>query len=75
MASTVSKKDVSVRTAVSVNSTFFVFLISNWCACDFVEKIGGGYFLKSNPERYFELILSKTEFILEERAVTGKDVQ
>ena len=31
--------------------------------------------MKSNPERYFELILSKTEFILEERAVTGKDVQ
>lgn len=31
--------------------------------------------MKSNPERYFETILSNTDFVLEERAVTGKDVQ
>ena len=39
------------------------------------KKIGGGYFLKQEPERYFEKILSNTEFLLEPRAVDGSDVQ
>ena len=40
-----------------------------------IEKIGGGYFLKMDPERYFEKALSSTDFILEQRAVDGSDVQ
>ena len=39
------------------------------------EKIGGGYFLKVEPENYFETVLGKTDFILEERAVDGADAQ
>lgn len=39
------------------------------------QKIGGGYFLKSDPEGYFEKVLSKTEFLLEPRAVNGSDAQ
>ena len=37
------------------------------------EKIGGGYFLKIDPERYFELKLQNTDFIEEDRAVNGSD--
>lgn len=39
------------------------------------KKIGGGYFLKQEPERYFERVLSNTEFLLEPRALDGGDVQ
>lgn len=39
-----------------------------------LEKIGGGYFLKADPERYFEQVLSSTEFVLEDRATNGSDV-
>lgn len=39
------------------------------------KKIGGGYFLKQEPERYFERVLSDTEFLLEPRALDGSDVQ
>jgi len=39
------------------------------------ERIGGGYFLKQDPERYFELVLQRTDFILDERAVDGTDAR
>ena len=39
------------------------------------KKIGGGYFLKQEPERYFERVLSNTEFLLEPRQMDGSDVQ
>ena len=39
------------------------------------EKIGGGYFLRMDPERYFEQKLSNTEMLLEARALNGSDVQ
>jgi len=38
------------------------------------QKIGGGYFLKQDPERYFERILANTEFVLEDRNNDGSDV-
>jgi len=40
-----------------------------------VEKIGGGYFLKTTPENYYDLKLQSTDFILDDRAVNGSDVQ
>ena len=39
------------------------------------KKIGGGYFLKQEPETYFERVLANTEFLLEPRALDGSDVQ
>ena len=30
--------------------------------------------MKADPERYFEQVLSSTEFVLEDRANDGKDV-
>lgn len=55
--------------------------VSNWKKRSFnlifylfdSEKIGGGYFLKIDPERYFELKLQNTDFIEEDRAVNGSD--
>lgn len=38
------------------------------------QKIGGGYFLKLEPEHYFEMKLSNTEFLLEDRNMDGNDV-
>ena len=39
------------------------------------KKIGGGYFLRREPEKYFESVLGSTEFLLEPRAVDCSDVQ
>lgn len=39
------------------------------------KKYGGGYFLKQEPESYFERVLANTEFLLEPRALDGGDVQ
>ena len=41
----------------------------------FLEKIGGGYFLRISPENYYEEKLQSTDFILDDRAVNGADAQ
>ena len=42
---------------------------------NFIEKIGGGYFLKMSPENYYELKLQSTDFIRDDRAVEGSDAK
>lgn len=39
------------------------------------DRIGGGYFLRREPEKYFEEILKTCDFLLEDRANDGSDVQ
>lgn len=51
------------------------FGLKEGCIGEDGKKIGGGYFMKMDSERYFEKILSSTEFILEGRAVDGSDAQ
>ena len=39
------------------------------------KRIGGGYFMRMDAERYFEAKLQNTDFLLEDRNVAGDDVQ
>ena len=39
------------------------------------EKIGGGYFLKMEPEHYFEVMLKSTDFVTSDRETNGSDAQ
>ena len=63
------KRDAPLLKDVSI--TEFALLIS----FDVAEKIGGGYFLKTSPENYYEEKLQSTDFIREDRAVNGSDAQ
>ena len=71
MESMDSKKDVSLLKEVSLQVLRFVLMI----LIAVIEKIGGGYFLKKDPERYFDDVLSDTDFLTEARALNGADAQ
>ena len=43
--------------------------------CFVLAKIGGGYFLKISPDKYFEKIFQNTDFLYEKRENDGSDAQ
>ena len=72
-----SRRAVSPRKAVSdcsLSKAFF-WLVTKYSIVRAADKIGGGYFLKQEPERYFEQVLQRTDFISEPRELNGCDVQ